>query len=111
MLKDRTPRPKRENGQALSSYQRALISDRESALWMNSKQDFKPLLDLVELVCVNDRGADFYEHYWQLFHDGMSFVIRAGQKERVVAPVDNPEERIHLYGIHLQPSSSGRTNY
>lgn len=97
MVKDRTPRPKRENGKTLSSYQRALISNRESALWMNSKQDFKPLLDSVELVCVNDRGADFYEHYWQLFHDGMSFVIRAGQKERVVAPVDNPEQRIHLY--------------
>ena len=44
MVKDRTPRPKRENGQALSSYQRALISDRESALWMNSKQDFKPFV-------------------------------------------------------------------
>ena len=97
MIKNRTPRPKQKNGSELSSYQRALIPDRESALWIDSKKGLKPLLDLVELVCVNDRGADFYEHYHLLFSEGLSFVIRAAQKDRVIAPPENPEQRIHLY--------------
>lgn len=110
MIKNRTPRPKQKNGIALSSYQRAQIPDRETALWIDSKKGLKPLLDSVELVCVNDRGADFYEHYHLLYSEGFSFVIRAAQKDRVIAPPENPEQRIHLYEyICSQPVQGEQT--
>ena len=107
LLKNRTARPKQKNGRKISSYQRALIPDRESALWIDSKKGLKPLLDSVELVCVNDRGADFYEYISQLNHDGFSYVIRAAQKDRVVASPENPEQRIHLYEYICSQSVQG----
>ena len=110
LLKKRTARPKQKNGRALSSCQRAQISDRESALWIDSKKGLKPLLDAVELVCVNDRGADFYEYLSQLNRDGFSYVIRVGQKDREVATPENPEQRIHLYEyICSQPVQGEQT--
>lgn len=97
LIKDRTPRPKQKNGRKLASHKRVLLPDRESAVWMDSKKELEPLLDSVEMVCVNDRGADFYEHIHQLNQDGFSYVIRAGQKNRIVAPLEDPEQRICLY--------------
>ena len=110
LVKNRTPRPKQENGRELSSYQRVRIPDRESSIWLDSKKGLEPLLDTVELVCVNDRGAAFYEYISMLNLGGFSYVIRAGQTDRVVALPENPEQRVHLYQYILsQPVQDEQT--